>query len=82
MLHKAGKPEDLVKSYRFVSLTIADNLSNWAEFNSISNKVGLEKNRSTSDNVLKPFETVKFDFYKGHPTAGIFLDVEKAFDQV
>ena len=41
MLHKAGKPEDLVGSYRPLSLTsclgkllekvVTDNLSNWAE---------------------------------------------------
>ena len=43
MLHKAGKPEDLVGSYRTLTLTsclgkllekaVADNLSNWAEAN-------------------------------------------------
>ena len=27
-------------------------------------------------------ETIKFGFYKGHPTTGIFLDVEKAFDNI
>ena len=55
MLHKAGKPEDLVGSYRPLSLTsclgkllqkaVADNLSNWAEAkkNSINNKMDLEK---------------------------------------
>ena len=38
MLRKAGKQEDLVKSYRFLSLTVADNLSNQAEFNKKFNK--------------------------------------------
>ena len=48
MLHKAGKPEDLVGSYRPLSLTsclgkllekaVADNLSNWAESNKKFNK--------------------------------------------
>ena len=43
MLHKAGKPEDFVGSYRTLTLTsclgkllekaVADNLSNWAEAN-------------------------------------------------
>ena len=28
------------------------------------------------------FEIIKLGFCKGHPTTGIFLDVEKAFDQV
>ena len=32
--------------------------------------------------MFKIFETIKRGFCKGHPTAGIFLDVEKAFDQV
>ena len=40
------------------------------------------KNRTTKENLSKPFETIKFDFHKGHPTTGIFLDVEKASDQV
>ena len=48
MLPKAGKPKDLVESYRPLSLTscigkllkkaIADNLSNWAEANKKFNK--------------------------------------------
>ena len=55
MLHKAGKPEDLVGSYRPLSLTscldkllekaVADNLRNWAEAIKIllNNKMILEK---------------------------------------
>ena len=94
MLHKAGKAEDLVGSYRPLSLTsclgkllekaVADNISNWAESNKKFNKHqnGFRKNRSTNENLFKLFETVKFGFCKGHPTTGIFLDVEKAFDQV
>ena len=94
MLHKAGKPEDLAGSYRPLSLTsclgkllekaVADNLSNWAEANKKFNKQqnGFRKNRSTNDNLFKLFETIKLGFCKGHPTTGIFLDVEKAFDQV
>ena len=94
MLHKAVKPEDLVRSYRPLSLTsclgkllekaVADNLSNWAESNKKFNKQqnGFRKNRSTNDNLFKLLETVKLGFCKGHTTTGIFLDVEKAFDQV
>ena len=94
MLHKAGKPEELVGSYRPLSLTsclgkllekaVADNISNWAESNKKFNKQqnGFRKNRSTNDNLFKLFERVKLGFGKGHPTTGIFLDVEKAFDQV
>ena len=33
-------------------------------------------------NLFKLFETIKLGFCKGHPTTGIFLDVEKAFGQV
>ena len=92
MLHKAGKPEDLVGSYRPFSLTsclsklfekaVADNISNWAETNKKFNKQqnGFRKNRSTNDNLFKLFETIKFGFCRGHPTTGIFLDVEEAFD--
>ena len=92
MLHKAGKPEDLVGSYRPLSLTsclgkllektVANNLSNCSEANKKFNKQqnGFRKNRST--NLFKLFGTVKLGFRKGHPTTGIFLDVEKAFDQV
>ena len=43
---------------------------------------GFRKNRSANDNLLKHFETVKLGFCKGHPTTGIFHDVEKVFDQV
>ena len=93
MLHKAGKPEDLVRSYRPLSLTsclgkllvkvVTDNLSNWAEANKKFTKqqTGFRENRNTNDNLFELFATVKLGFCKGHPTTGIFLDVEKAFDQ-
>ena len=67
MLHKAGKPEDLVGSYRPLSLTtclgrllekaVADNLSNWEEANKKFNKqqYGFRKNRSTNNNFFKIF---------------------------
>ena len=62
----------------------ADNLSNWAETNKKINKQqnGFRKNRSTNDNLFKLFEAIKIDFCKGHPTTGIFIDVEKDFDKV
>ena len=65
MLHKAGKPEDLVGSYRPRSLTyclgkllekaVPDNISNWAEANKRFDKRqnGFRKNRSTNDNLFK-----------------------------
>ena len=78
MLHKAGKPEDLVGNYRPLGLTscrgkllekaIADNISNWAEANKKFNKQqnGFKTNRSTNDNLFKLFETSKLGFCKGH----------------
>ena len=65
MLHKAGKPKDLVGSYRPRSLTyclgkllekaVPDNISNWAEANKRFDKRqnGFGKNRSTNDNLFK-----------------------------
>ena len=94
MLHKSGKPEDLVRSYRLLSLTsclskilqkaVADNISHWTEANKkfIKQQNGSSENRSTNDNFLKLFETIKLGFCKGHSTTEIFLDVEKAFNQV
>ena len=94
MLHKTGKPEDLIGSYGRLSLTsdlgkllekaVPDNQSNWAKYNQKFNNQqnGYKKNRSTKDNLSKLFKTIKFDFHKGHSTTGIFLDVEKASDQV
>ena len=94
MLHKVGKPEDLVGSYRPLSLTscrgkllekaVADYLSNWAEVNKKFNKQQnwFRKHRNTNDNLFKFFETIKIGFHKGHPTTRIFLDDEKAFYQV
>ena len=94
MLHKASKREDLIGSYRPLSLTsclgkllekaVADNLSNWAEANKKFNKQqnGFRKNRSINDILFKLFETVKLGFYKGDPTTRIFLDDEKVFHQV
>ena len=63
---------------------VADNLSNWAEANKEFNKHqnSFSKNRSTNDNSFKLFETIKLGFCMGHPTTGIFFNVEKAFDQV
>ena len=85
MLHKAVKLEYLVGSYRPFSLTsclakllgkaVADNLRNLAEANKKFNK-------QQNDNLFKLFEKIKFGFWKGHPTTRIFLDLEKAIEQV
>ena len=94
ILHKAGKPEDLAGSYRPLRITsclgklfekaVAENLSNWAGANKKFNKQqnGFRKKRSTNDNLFKLFKTIELGFCKGHPTTGIFLDVEKDFNQV
>ena len=61
-----------------------DNQSNWAKYSKKFNNQqnGFKKYRSKKENLFKLFETIKFDFQKAHPATGIFLDVEKAFDQV
>ena len=95
MLHKTDKPEDLIGSFGPLSLisclgkllekAVPDNQSNWAKYNQKFNNQqnSLKKNnRSTKGNLFKLFKTIKFDFHKGHSTTGIFLDVEKASDQV
>ena len=92
-LHKAGKPVDLVRRYRPLSLisslgkplekAVADNLSNWTKSNKKFNKQqnGFRKNSSTNDNLLNLIKANKVGFYKGHLSSGIFLDVKKAFEQ-
>ena len=89
-----GKPEDLAGSYRPLSRTscfgkllkeaVADNLSNWTEANKKFSKQqnDFRKSRGTTDNLFKLFETIKLGFCEGLPTTEIFLDVEKAFNQV
>ena len=83
MLHKAGKPEDLERSCRPLSLTsclgkllekTVTNLINWAEANKKSNKQQnrFRKSRSTNANSFKLFETVKLGFCKGHPSSNIW----------
>ena len=49
------------------------------KFNTEQN--GFEKNRSTSGNLFKLFETIKYSFLKGHSTTRIFIDVEEGFGQ-
>lgn len=57
---------------------------NRAESNSKFNRQqnSFIKNKRINDNLFKLFETIKYSFHNGHPTADTFLDVEKAFDQV
>ena len=70
MIHEAGSPEDLVGSYRPLSLTfchskllektVADNLSNCEEYKSKFNKQKniFRKNMFTNDNLFELFETI------------------------
>ena len=94
MLHKTGKPEDLIGSYGLLVLH-PTSVNFWKRLyqitkatgqnitkNSIINRMATKKNRSIKENLSKLFETMKFDFHIGHSTTGIFLDVEKASDQV
>ena len=57
---------------------------NRAESNSKFNRQqnSFIKNKRINGNLFKLFEAIKYSFHKGHPIADIFLDVEKAFDQV
>ena len=90
MLHKAGKPKDIVGSYGPLR-PLTSSLGNlfeetvgWVEssYKSKRQQNRFRKNRSTNDNLFKLFETTKFVFCKGHTTTSTFLDVEKAFHQV
>lgn len=40
------------------------------------------KNSITNDNLFKLFKIIKKSFRKDHNTTEIFLDIEKAFDQI
>ena len=53
---------------------------NRAESNSKFNRQqnSFIKNKRINDNLFKLFETIKYSFHNGHPTADTFLDVEKA----
>ena len=90
MLHKAGKPKDIVGSYgplRPLTSCLGNLLENtvgWVEsiYKSNRQQNGFRKNRSTNDNLFKLFETTKYVFHKGHTTTSTFLDIEKAFYQV
>ena len=90
MLHKPGKP----KSYRPVSLTsclgkilekiITNKVKDWCNENDIINKQqnGFKSKRNTNDHFFKLTQFLKQNIEKGFVTSAIFLDVEKAFDQV
>ena len=94
MLHKPGKPKSEITSYRPLSLTsslgkilekiITNRVKDWCNENDIINKQqnGFRSKRNTNDNLLKLTQSLKQNIKKRFVTSAVFLDVEKAFDQV
>ena len=94
MLHKPGKPKSEITSYRPLSLTsclgkilekiITNKVKDWCNENDIINKQqnGFRSKRNTNDNLFKLTQSLKQNIKKGFVTSAVFLDVEKAFDQV
>ena len=94
MLHKPGKPKLEITSYRPLSLTsclgkilekiITNRVKDWCNENDIINKQqnGFRSKRNTNDNLFKLTQSLKQNIKKGFVTSAVFLDVEKAFDQV
>ena len=94
MLHKPGKPKLKITSYRPLSLThclgkilekiLTNRVKDWCNENDIINKQqnGFRSKRNTNDNLFKLTQSLKQNIKKGLVTSAIFLDVEKAFDQV
>ena len=94
MLHKPEKPKSEITSYRPLSLTsylgkilekiITNWVKDWCNENDIINKQqnGFRSKRNTNDNLFKLTHSLKQNIKKGFVTSAVFLDVEKAFDQV
>ena len=94
MLHKPGKPRSEITSYRSLSLTsclgkilekiITNMVKDWCNENNMINKQqnGFRSKRNTNDNLFKLTQSLKQNISKGFVTSALFLDVEKAFDQV
>ena len=94
MLHKPGKPKSEIRSYRPLSLTsclgkilekiITNRVKNWCNENDIINKKqnGFRSKRNTNDNLFKLIQSLKQNIKKGFVTSAVFLDIEKAFNQV
>ena len=94
MLHKPGKPKSEITSYRPLNLTsylgkilekiITNRVKDWCNENDIINKQqnGFRSKRNTNNNLFKLTQSLKQNIKKGFVTSAVFLDVEKAFDQV
>ena len=93
MLHKPKKPKSKVSSYRPLSLTsvlgktvekIIANRVYWCNNNAIINKQqnGFRSKRRANENLFKSTQSLKQNIIKMFITSVVFLDVEKAFNQV
>ena len=94
MLHKQGKKRQSPDSYRPLSLTptigkvyekvINKRFTDWLENNKILNKQqnGFRKGRNINISSFRLTQEVRQAFCEGKRVKAIFLDVEKAFDQV
>ena len=94
MLHKSGKPKLEITLYRLLSLTgclgkilkkiITNRVKDWCIENDLINKQqnGFRSKGNTNDNLFKLTQSLKQNIKKGFVTSAVFLDVEKAFDQV
>lgn len=91
---KAGKPNNLLTSYRPISLLsniskllekiIKDKLWQFVDENNIipSEQFGFRPLHSTTHQIMRIAKHVKLQFNQGNSTAMVLLDVEKAFDTV
>ena len=94
ILYKPGKPKSEITSYRPLSLTsclgkvlekiITNRVKDWCNENDMINKQqnGFRSKRNTNDNLFKLTQFLKQNINKGFVTSALFLEVEKAFDQV
>lgn len=94
MLHKPGKKKSDPLSYRPLSLTptlgklfekcITTRFNKWLKERNLLNEeqYGFRKFRNTYGGLFKLTQTIRTAFCKGKNVQAVFLDVEKAFDQV
>ena len=95
LLHKTGKPKEMVKSYRVISLLecmgkvlekiVANELSRVCEAENLlwPTQMGARKSRSAIDAVAMLINNVeKIWARKGYMAGAIFMDVNGAFDYV
>ena len=93
MIHKPGKKESNIASYRPISLLsnigkllekiINSRLVNYLEENNLISihQSGFRKNRSTKDHIIRLTQDVRANFNQNNYTGAVFFDVSKAFDR-